>query len=157
MSAEILAAIGAVTVEFANLEMHLEAAIWSVPVGTRLEDQATGRLVTAELSFQKRLHLFEALIRHRDPGRDDGELRQLRAQLSQAEQERNQIVHSTWIGTGEEVLRYKTTVKGQLRTQTARYTATDVEAVAARIHSAVEELSTTILTSLSPGIRDNKL
>jgi hypothetical protein len=61
--------------------------------GNRLENQATGQLVTAELSFRKSVDLLAALFRHRFPGRDDTALKELYGQLCQAEQKRNIIVH----------------------------------------------------------------
>jgi len=81
MSGEFLAAIGAITVEFANLETVLETAIWSLLVGISLENQALGRIVTSDLSFRRKLDLFEALLKHRVPKRNNADLKKLRKRL----------------------------------------------------------------------------
>ena len=117
ISREFLAAIGAVTVEFANLENDLEQAIWSLLVGTSLEHQALGRIVTSDLSFRRKLDLFEALLKHRAPKRDNADLRKLRNRLLAVEQERNNIVHSTWgtAAANDMITRIKTTAKRELK------------------------------------------
>jgi glutamate synthase domain-containing protein 1 len=147
----MLAAIGAVTVEFALLEMHLEAAIWGFLVGNRLEDQPTGRIVTAELSFQKAVHLFSALLRHRFPHRDDSDLKKLCAQLTRAEEERNAIVHSTWaLAAADRVMRIKMTAKGKLKTRFYELSVSDIRAIALRIHTTAEDLLNFYLSLVDP-------
>jgi hypothetical protein len=151
MSDDFLAAIGAVTVEFAVLEKNLEAVICIFLVGNKLKDQATGRIVTAELSFQKAVHLFSALLRHRFPNRDDGDLKKLCAQLFKAEQERNAIVHSTWAFAAEDkVMRIKTTAKGKLKTGFNELSVSDIRAMARRIHTAAEVLLNFYLSLIDP-------
>jgi hypothetical protein len=155
MSDDFLAAIGAVTVEFAVLEMNLEAAIWIFLVGGKLENQATGRIVTAELSFRKAVHLFSALLRHRFPNRDDNDLKKLCAQLTQAEEERNAIVHSTWaLAPADKVMRIKTTAKGKLKTGFHKLSVSDIRATARRIHTAAEDLINFYLSLVDPNYKE---
>ena len=151
MTEEVLAAIGRVCVEYSLLEMQLEAAIWSVLVGTKLTEQAAGRIVTSELSFQKSLHLYQALYRHRFPDRDDTELGKVCAQAGRAEAERNVVIHSTWWQAEEgKVMRAKTTAKGKLKTTFEKLSASDVTEIAKRLHQAAEEVMNFHVHTLEP-------
>jgi hypothetical protein len=152
MTDDFLTAIGEVTVQFATLEHQLQFAIWSLLVGTALENQATGQIVTAEISFRRAVHLFGALFRHRFPGRDDSELESVCAEIFRAENERNVIAHSTWALADEgKVLRIKTTAKGELKTKFEKLGVSDIRAIASRIHSAAERLLNFHLDVVEPG------
>ena len=151
MTDDFLAAIGAVTVQFAVLENHLEMAIWTLLVGTNMSDQPTGRIVTSELSFQKSVHLFAALHRHRFPGEREEQLKSLCKKLRQIEDERNVIAHSTWLA-GEEgkIVRFKSTAKGVLKAKFEHLSLADTKAIATRIHSAAEDVFNFLMDILEP-------
>ncbi len=141
ISKDFLAAIGAVTVEFAKLEEHLEFVIWWMLVGNSLEQQPLGRIVTAELSFRKGLELYQALFKHRLPARDNTDFRKLRARLRLAEQERNAVVHSTWgMKSSDKLVRIKTTAKGELKTKFEELSVENIFDISARIRSCAEDL-----------------
>ena len=150
MTQEFLSAVGSVVVEFALLEQQLDAAAWSVLVGTRLEDQAAGRLITAGLSSRKTLELFAALVRHRFVDRVDSDLTLLCKQVVQAEEKRNLVVHSTWaLAEDAQFMRIKTTRTGDLTF--CKMTAADLRAIAAEVHSAAEAVINFHLSLLQPG------
>ena len=118
-------------------------------MGTRLEDQATGRLVTADLFSRKSLDLFEKLVLHRFPDRDNSDLKDVCRHVSQAEEKRNIIVHSTWALAEEaKVMRVKTTAKGALTF--CKMTAADVRAIAGEIHLAAEAVLNFYLSFWQP-------
>jgi hypothetical protein len=153
MTRAFLEAIGAVTVEFASLESHIQFAIWSLLVGTKLEDQAFGQIVTADLSYRKRLEMLEALLKHKFPERDNADFRQLKPRLYKVEEERNAIVHSIWGSSPEpnNVTRIKTTAKGELKTKFHQLSLDGIRAIATRIYSATEDLANFHLDLLEPG------
>ena len=138
---KFLAAIGSVTVEFATLEDQLATAVCWLLVGNELENQTTGRIAFAELSFKNGVHMFGSLFRHRFADRDDTELKSVCAELFKAEQVRNTIIHSSWALADEhQILRVKTTAKGKLKSNNELLTVTEIQAIASQIHSAAERL-----------------
>ncbi len=152
MTNEFLAALGSVTVEFAVLEMQLQSAIGILLVGTKLDQQSIGRIVTAELSFRQSVHLFGALHRDMFPGEREEQLKSLCATLSSVEQERNSIIHSTWApGEQGKMLRFKSTAKGLLKTKFEHLSAEDVQAISGRIHAAAEDVFNFLMDILEPG------
>jgi hypothetical protein len=153
MTQEFLAAIGAVTIEFSILERHLHFGIW-VLLGLSLAEQATGQMVTAGLSFRTSVDLFAALVRHRFPSAEGKHIQSVIGRVNEAEQKRNVIVHSTWAqAEGEQVMRMKTTARGELKHQFEKMTLADVQAIATQIHAAAEEVLNLYLGLLSPDHR----
>ncbi len=142
MSDDFLNAFGAVTVEFAILEIALETAICILLVGTKAEDQAEGQIVTAELSFRRQVDLFAALVRHRFPDESNA-VKELCKKLFDVERQRNEIIHSTWTLPDKEnkVVRLKTTARGELKTKFEKISAADIRARAERIRAAVGSLN----------------
>lgn len=149
MTDQFLSAIGAVSVEFAVLEQQVHLAIWSFLVGTSLADQERGRLVTASRSFGNNVDLLFSLIRNRAPDPMHERLNVLRGRLSEAETERNMIVHSTWARADEgDAIRIKTTARGNILFH--RLTADDIRSRAAGIHALAEEVLNLHLALLQP-------
>ncbi len=109
----LLEPIGAVTVNFAMLEESLSFGIWIFLFGNNAQEQRTGQIVTAELSFRRKVDLFCCLFRHRFPDKDDTELSKLRVKLMDVEAKRNRLVHSFWAASDEKgkSTRMKTTAK----------------------------------------------
>jgi hypothetical protein len=86
-------ALGNVVIAFADLEEQLALSV-SFLIG---RTDAVGNVVTAELSFKTRLHVFASLFRLTRPHSENlPRLDDLIAVFDQAEQLRNQIVHSSW-------------------------------------------------------------
>ena len=106
----IFAEIGRVTVRWAELEDALGMLITSL-----LNDfQRYTRIVATELSYSGLTNLIVSLYLERHGEDDDLQaLRQLLARADAVEQQRNQIVHSTWRSAGAPyiVTRIKTTAK----------------------------------------------
>ncbi len=103
-------AIGEVTINFADLEDDVSAAISFLL--KRGDD--VGRIVTAELSFKGKLNLVAAVFRHLTPESERLEsLRELLGLCLKIEGIRNQVVHSSWIRhvDNPKVIRRKFTAK----------------------------------------------
>ena len=154
MSHPFLAEIGQVAAQFALLELQLELTVGSLLFGGRLETQALGRIVTAELSFRKQVDLMSALWRYRNPSADDRKLRKVAASLLAAERERNTIIHSSWfLAEEDQVLRVKTTAKGKLMTKSEKVKPSDIRAIAEKIGEAGSQLMEFCFPSSGPGPR----
>ena len=115
---EVSAALGLIAINFQELEETLAAAI-----ARRLGAEARkARTVSAELSFSRRLNLLAALARDERSvmgtpdsySSKDDELGQLIALCAQAEDLRNQYIHSVWPARhyeGTRAVRIKRTAK----------------------------------------------
>jgi hypothetical protein len=152
MTQQFLAAIGAVTIEFATLEHQLHLGIWVMLVGnTRLNEQLTAQIVTAGLSFKQSVDLFSALVRRRFPAADGPDLQTLAVRVRQAEEKRNLVVHSTWIqAEREHVIRMKTTARGELQVRSQEMTVADLEDIARQVHTAAEDVLNFCLKLIFP-------
>jgi len=149
ISKDFLAAVGAVTVEFAHLENFLETAIWTVLLGNKLEAQATGRIVTAHLSFSRKLDLYQSLVRLH-PGHGDADLVKLITTLNQMEEERNITIHSIWAASTDDqkLMRIKTSARGLLTFK--EISVDDLHEQTKRIKTAADDLLNFHLALLDP-------
>ncbi len=108
-------AIGRISVMFSDVEIWTSAIIWQL-IGP---DQSVGQMVTAGMSFPRQLDLLASLFRHRFP--DPSLTKALGAlikRISELEQKRNAVLHSSWIlQTSErnEAIRFKITAKREKR------------------------------------------
>src|SRR5215831_7840772 len=98
---EFSCAIGRIAIWFSGLDDEVTRTISHI---IRL-DEATSEILTAELSFRGKVHLMSSLVRERyDMATAIGSsslqeyLSELVARIFEAEQLRNQIIHSSWIG-----------------------------------------------------------
>ena len=99
---EYCTVIGMIAVSFSKLEDCLGEAIDSLLGGSA----GTGPIVIAELSFRARVSLFASLVRHRADGRSFTVpsapvcevLQELCNNILKAEELRNTVLHSSWIG-----------------------------------------------------------
>jgi hypothetical protein len=114
----VSAAIGRITLWFSQLEDNLSTAVHRL---LKL-DLEMGEIVTSELSFKAKVHLMASLARKHIPTRRfntgdiDAEelLDELVARCFKAEELRNQVLHSSWIGpflSDGKVFRRKVTAK----------------------------------------------
>ena len=111
---QLLAPLGEVAANFAMLENTLSFVIWTLLFGNSLEEQRTGQIVTAELSFKDKVALFSSLFQHRFPdAKPFGKLKTMRKRLEAANEKRNNLLHSHWgAGTSaDSSTRIKTTAK----------------------------------------------
>jgi hypothetical protein len=146
---DFLEAVGAVTVEFARLENFLESAISTVLLGNKLETQAAGRIVTARLSFSRKIELYVSLVRLQFGDRN-GELQKLNKTLFTVEAERNETIHSIWAAATEDrkLMRIKTSARGLLVFK--ELSVDDLHRQAKSIKSASEDLLNFLLALLDP-------
>jgi len=106
----VLAAVGDLTISFANLEMHVELVVWSlVSSNTRI-----GQAITSELGFS-RLPVIALSIYRELHGEDEDfmQLQELMKQSLSMAEERNSLIHSVWgVGDSEDsAIRAKVTAK----------------------------------------------
>jgi hypothetical protein len=86
-------ALGNVAIAFADLEEQLALSI-SFLIG---RTDAIGAILTAELAFKTKLHIFASLFRLVRPNSPNmQQVEELTAALDEAEPLRNQIIHSSW-------------------------------------------------------------
>jgi len=150
LSNDIYAAIGRVT---ANFQM-LEAAIMMTTGALISPDAKVGQIVTSQLSFDRLCTTLDGLIRHRVPDPElHSSLTAALTKASDAEQRRNTILHSIYLGPEEPgrpgATRAKITVrrgKGLKRDMTP-VDAASIDKVAGEILEAWDEF-VKIMTAL---------
>lgn len=151
VSDEHCLAIGKCTVIFAELESWLSSFAWAL-IGS---DQHLGQIVTAEMSFSRKLDLVTSLFKLRCPdtvARDA--LGDLIARLSELEQRRNTVQHSLWIRQSEDpslATRLKITAKRKHGLAHAREEVSPkpLELLANDLHEAVSDFSTFMVSFLA--------
>jgi hypothetical protein len=90
-------AIGRIVVEFQNMEQWLTFCVWEL-VGP---DQYVGQMVTARLSIKYKRDLLASLFKHHcQDQKVRDELRALLGEVAEAEDRRNELLHSLWGFTG---------------------------------------------------------
>jgi hypothetical protein len=95
--------IGEVAVWFANLELYLELSIWQLISAGDEEQRHLVEAVTAEMSFDRKVHAFSSLFKLRFPEEaEDSELNLIVRELFSAQQGRNAILHSGWFYSADE-------------------------------------------------------
>jgi hypothetical protein len=134
----IEAAIGRIAINFAELEKELSSVI-SFLIGGNIE---VGKIVTAELSFRGKLTLMSSLFHRHNPESDIADrFRDLLRLCNQAEELRNQILHSSWLSAQirHSVHRKKYTAKMKqgLREQSVEMTSGDLMDIADLISYAI--------------------
>jgi Na+-transporting NADH:ubiquinone oxidoreductase subunit NqrD len=117
---EFCTALGMVAVAFSELEDQLGESITSLLGG----DKGAAAIVVAEMSFRAKVNLFASLVRHRVgdsvfnvPNVPVLEvLQDLCTNLFQAEELRNTVMHSSWVGLDMcegRIVRRKATAKSK--------------------------------------------
>jgi hypothetical protein len=130
-SASMPEALGETIVWFEELDEQLSTAISFL---LRRGD-TVGQIVTAELSFKGKVNLLATLFRHEAPQSTHlDQLEKLAGACFQAEEKRNQVVHSKWRNQleGSGMTRSKYTARGKngLRHQSETLTPAQVQAIA---------------------------
>lgn len=86
-------ALGNVVIGFADLEEQLAVGV-SFLIG---RTDLIGSIVTSELSFKLKLHIFSSLFRAARPNSENhAQMEDLIAAFGEAEQIRNPMIHSSW-------------------------------------------------------------
>ena len=151
ISDEHCLAIGKISVAFAELESWLSSFIWSLISS----EQHIGQMVTAEMSFSRKLDLLVSLFQYRCKDTQEcDQLKSLITRLSDLEQQRNTVQHSLWIRQSAdptEATRLKITAKrrhGLSHAKTA-LTSQPLESLTRDLQMAVSELSSSMVTFLA--------
>jgi hypothetical protein len=151
MTDEHLKNLGRVAANFQALELRIAFWTWGL-IG---EDQAVGRMVTAQLPFGKLCVLADSLFEHRakdHPSRS--RFAGVIWQSLKAEEQRNQLFHSAWLSAPEsgEISRLKSSLKLDrgLVTTSPAVTADEIGRLADAIRALVGELDQ--MTKEVPGI-----
>ena len=138
-------AIGRITVAFSELDSWLNSFIWALICP--FEDQHIGQIITAEVSFSKKIDLLTALFKYRckDTAKQK-QLKDLLARVAKLEQERNAVQHSLWLHQSEnmeEVTRLKITAKRRhgLHHTKEIVTAKPLEDIVKELQTATSELA----------------
>jgi hypothetical protein len=153
ISDEHCLAIGKITVSFAELESWLSSFIWAL-IGP-FEEQHVGQMITAEMSFSRKLDLLVSLFQYRcKDSQAHMQIKELVTQLANLEQQRNTIQHSLWITQSSdpaEATRLKITAKRRHGLSHAKevLTSQPLESLVHELQKATSELSTFMVTFLS--------
>src|SRR5688572_22784320 len=92
MNDDVLRGLGQVAVYYSKLDFFVSQGIWVL-----LDAGARGQIVTARLSFSRKLELLTVLAAQGNP--EPPKLAQLKAAISRAKKasdRRNQLMHSLW-------------------------------------------------------------
>lgn len=146
-------AIGKITVAFAELESWLSSFIWALIVP--FSEQHIGQMITAEMSFSRKLDLLISLFQYRCKDTERREqLKALVTRLSSLEQQRNTVQHSHWIRQSSnpaEATRLKITAKRRHGLSHAKevMTSRPLEAISQDLQVAVSDLSSFMVSFLA--------
>jgi hypothetical protein len=89
--------LGQIVVTFGNLELYLAVSIWQLIAGSHDDSRILGEAITAEMSFDRKMHAFGSLFKLRFPNEsEDRGLKRVLGLLDGAQQERNAVLHSAW-------------------------------------------------------------
>lgn len=153
VSDEHCLAIGKISVTFAELESWLSSFIWAL-IGP-FSEQHVGQIVTAEMSFSRKLDLLVSLFQYRCKDEvERGQLKVLVARLSDLEQKRNAVQHSLWIRQSSdpsEATRLKITAKRKHGLSHAKEVVTSqpLETLTRDMQVAVSDLASFMTTFLA--------
>lgn len=149
-----LAALGLITANFQVLEKYTEFFVWSL-IG---QDQEIGQIVTSQMSFDRICDTLYSLFRYRTQNSEMiKELDNIIQRTFQAEEKRNSVIHSSWLGLGSpdsSITRFKITSKWKkgLKHQYEEMTPGDLRKIALFIKQVQEELQSFIVKAQGEGI-----
>ena len=151
----LLEPIGEVTVNFAMLEQVLTSGTWLLLFGNSAQEQRTGQIVTAELSFRRNVELFSCLFKHRFPEKGDADIKTLRSKLLALEEKGNVTTHSFWGAAGEPgySTRIKITAKARgIAFQFQKTSREEIATLANEIAEVASELQDFLFGLLFPAV-----
>lgn len=142
--------VGEVVIGFGSLEFFLEAGIWQLLAGNDSQARRLAEAITAEMSFDRKVHAFSSLYKLRVPCEsDDPQFNSLIKSLFSIQDKRNGIVHAAW--TYSEVLQTFTRMKASakakqgLRRRIHRMTPRQLEEVRVGIAKVGDKLARFIM------------
>ena len=144
-------AIGRISVAFAELESWVSSFVWAL-IGP---EQHVGQMVTAEMSFSRKLDLLSSLFKFRSKNQQElDDLKSLIIRISELEQKRNTVLHSLWLRQSDnplEVTRFKITAKRKngLSHSKDLIEPKQLEVIVEDLQKALSEFSTFMVTFLS--------
>lgn len=139
--------LGEIVVAFGNLELFLEVSLWQLLASEDDRERLLmAQALTAEMSFDRKVHAFVSMFRQRCIPETDSELDALRKELFAAQEERNQLLHSAWNyseALGASFMRMKASAKAKhgLRRRFHRMSAERIEATLHRIADVAQALA----------------
>ena len=145
--------LGEVAALFGNLEFFVESTIWNllVPEGGGEEGSRErqrflmAQALTAEMSFDRKVHGLASMFRQRHADAHDAELTELVRVLFEAQSERNALLHSAWNYSAESGGLFRTKASAKARNGLVRrFYAMPVEKLSAtrdKIAEAQESLA----------------
>jgi hypothetical protein len=157
--------VGRITVAFGNLEAQLELGLWQLFTAERDDPELLEmvQVVTAEMSFDRRVHALASAFRIRERSQDQlRELDALTGALFAAQEDRNGIIHSSWgrVSALRGVWRSKASAKakGGLRHRAERATEDRLGAIVRKIEAAGRLLNDFVVGHIGPvkGRRRNR-
>jgi hypothetical protein len=140
--------LGEIVVAFGNLELFLETSLWQLLASE--DDRERFLMVqalTAGMSFGRKVDAFASMFRQKGIAQAERELAALTKGLSDAEKERNQLIHSAWnytnIWGGGSFMRMKATANSRrgLRRGFHRMPPGRIEETLRRIEEAAQSLA----------------
>ena len=152
MNDDYFKALGKIAVNFSSLEIYLSFLIWNLSTS----ELKVGKIITSELSFKAKVALFASLYRLQVGDIKKGsDVEKLIKSLMKAEDERNMVMHSSWLvdEKNTKVTRYKVTskLKHGLKDEFEDFTVNDLNKIADFISSTGRELGK-LISSLSKEI-----
>lgn len=145
-SKPVVHAVGEIAIAFGNLELFLAVTIWQLlGVADKVVEQLA-QAITAEMSFDRKVHALASMYKIRFPAdAASAEFEQLLARLFEAQNLRNQVLHSSWPVPGDdgEIIRIKSSAKSRkgLRNRATVVRAKDIVDVVALIHDVGHDLA----------------
>lgn len=139
--------LGEIVVAFGNLELFLEASLWQLLASDDDRERLLmAQTLTAEMSFDRKVHAFVSMFRQKGVPKTDSELDALRKALFAAQEERNKLLHSAWNysdALGGSFTRMKASAKAKrgLRRRFHRMPAERIEAALRRIAAVAQSLA----------------
>lgn len=145
--------LGEVVVAFGTLEFALEVSIWQLLKTEHREQYQMAQALTAVMSFKNKAQAFAAMFREKGIASAESELQGLTGKLFDAEEERNQLIHSAWHRwEGRDVVRMKASInkKKGLRRRLHRMPPERIETTLNKISAAAESLGQFTIKYIQP-------
>jgi hypothetical protein len=120
---DFLEVFGAISINFQAVENALSLAICLILGGPAAGADDKYRIITAQMSARNLVWAFASLYRMQFPGKNEEKLKGLQSRLFTAEEKRNTITHSLWVGgDGEAALRLKVIARGDYKLSSEKHT-----------------------------------
>jgi hypothetical protein len=95
-SSPVVHLIGEIVVSFQEVEWYIDASIWQMITRDDPCLREVAKAITAEMSFDRKVHALSSIYRLRFPDLIDDTFTQLIKDLDHIQQLRNGVIHSMW-------------------------------------------------------------